>query len=151
MVGNHLPRWWLDVATAIHFYEAVLATLAILVWHFYQVFFDPDVYPRNWAWWDGKRSLDHYHEEHGLDGNPLIEIPTPTVGQALMTTLLTLACLSRLMPAISSIAFAPLLFRGWFYFVQKPSPLIVRHLGWNELKHATAFCVLFIATYTLAP
>jgi cytochrome b subunit of formate dehydrogenase len=78
MVGNHLPRWWLDVATAIHFYEAVLATLAILVWHFYQVFFDPDVYPMNWAWWDGKMTLDHYQQEHGLDGNPLIEIPTPT-------------------------------------------------------------------------
>jgi YwiC-like protein len=72
------------------------------------------------------------------------------VGQALMTTLLTLACLSRLMPPIASIAFAPLLFRGWFYFVQKPSPLTVRRLGWSELKHATAFCVLFIATCTLA-
>lgn len=72
------------------------------------------------------------------------------VGQALMATLLTLACLSRLMPPMASIAFAPLLFRGWFYFVQKPSPLIVRRLGWSELKHATAFCVLFIATCTLA-
>jgi len=70
MVGNHLARWWLDVATAIHFYEAVLATLAILVWHFYQVFFDPDVYPMNWAWWDGKMTLHHYREEHGLDANP---------------------------------------------------------------------------------
>ena len=66
-VGNHLPRWWLDVATAIHFYEAVLATLAIIVWHFYQVFLDPDVYPMNWAWWDGKMPLHQYHEEHALD------------------------------------------------------------------------------------
>ena len=66
-VGNHLPRWWLDIATAIHFYEAVLATLAIVVWHFYQVFLDPDVYPMNWAWWDGKMTLHHYREEHGLD------------------------------------------------------------------------------------
>ena len=74
-VGNHLPRWWLDIATAIHFYEAVLATLAIIVWHFYQVFFDPDVYPMNWAWWDGKMTLHHYREEHGLDDNPLIEVP----------------------------------------------------------------------------
>ena len=65
-VGNHVPRWWLDVATAIHFYEAILATLAIVVWHFYQVFFDPDVYPMNWAWWDGKMTLHHYREEHGL-------------------------------------------------------------------------------------
>jgi cytochrome b subunit of formate dehydrogenase len=67
LVGNHLPRWWLDIATAIHFYEAVLATLAIIVWHFYQVFFDPDVYPMNWAWWDGKMTLHHYQDEHGLD------------------------------------------------------------------------------------
>lgn len=74
LVGNHLPRWWLDVATAVHFYEAVLATLAILVWHFYQVFFDPDVYPMNWAWWDGKMTLHHYREEHGLDANPVIEL-----------------------------------------------------------------------------
>jgi cytochrome b subunit of formate dehydrogenase len=70
--GNHLPRWWLDVATAIHYYEAVLATLAIIVWHFYQIFLDPDVYPMNWAWWDGKMTLHHYQEEHGLDPNPAI-------------------------------------------------------------------------------
>ena len=70
--GNHLPRWWLDVATAIHYYEAVLATLAIIVWHFYQVFLDPDVYPMNWAWWDGKMSLHRYQEEHRLDPNPVM-------------------------------------------------------------------------------
>jgi cytochrome b subunit of formate dehydrogenase len=73
LVGNHLPHWWLDVATAIHFYEAVLATLAIVVWHFYQVFLDPDVYPMNWAWWDGKMPLHHYREEHGLDFNTISE------------------------------------------------------------------------------
>jgi cytochrome b subunit of formate dehydrogenase len=71
--GHFLPRWLLDVATAIHFYEAVLATLAIIVWHFYQVFFDPDVYPMNWAWFDGKMSLHHYREEHGLDRQPPLE------------------------------------------------------------------------------
>jgi cytochrome b subunit of formate dehydrogenase len=73
VVGNLLPRWWLDVATAIHFYEAVLATLAIVVWHFYQVFLDPDVYPMNWAWWDGKMSFEHYREEHALDTPTLLE------------------------------------------------------------------------------
>lgn len=71
-VGNLVPRWWLDVATAIHFYEAVLATLAIIVWHFYAVIFDPDTYPMNWAWWDGKVSLHHYREEHGLDSETLL-------------------------------------------------------------------------------
>jgi cytochrome b subunit of formate dehydrogenase len=71
-VGRILPRWWLDIATAIHFYEAVLASLAIVVWHFYQIFLDPDVYPMNWAWWDGKMSFEHYHEEHGLDAATLL-------------------------------------------------------------------------------
>lgn len=66
-VGNLLARWWVDVATAIHYYEAILATLAIVVWHFYQVFFDPDVYPMNGAWLDGKMPIDHYRHEHELD------------------------------------------------------------------------------------
>jgi cytochrome b subunit of formate dehydrogenase len=66
-VGNLLARWWVDVATAVHFYEAILATLAIIVWHFYQVFGDPDVYPMNFAWWDGKMPLEHYKHEHELD------------------------------------------------------------------------------------
>jgi cytochrome b subunit of formate dehydrogenase len=72
-VGNLLARWWVDVATAIHFYEAILATLAIVVWHFYQVFLDPDVYPMNWAWWDGKMPVEHYRHEHGLDAEALSE------------------------------------------------------------------------------
>ena len=71
-VGNLLPRWWLDIATAVHFYEAVLASLAIVVWHFYQVFLDPDTYPMNWAWWDGKVSRHHYADEHGLDTETLL-------------------------------------------------------------------------------
>ena len=51
----------------------ILATLAILVWHFYQVFFDPDVYPMNWAWWDGQMPVEHYREEHELDTESLAE------------------------------------------------------------------------------
>ena len=72
-VGNALARWWIDAATAVHFYEAILATLAILVWHFYQVFFDPDVYPMNWAWRDGTMSAEHYEHEHELDTETLAE------------------------------------------------------------------------------
>ena len=66
-VATWIPRWWIDVATTIHYYEAILATLAIIVWHFYQVIFDPDIYPMNWSWYDGKMSAEHYEEEHGRD------------------------------------------------------------------------------------
>ena len=64
---NWMPRWWIDVATTIHFYEAVLATLAIIVWHLYNVIFDPDAYPLNWAWFDGKMDEEQFEHEHGLE------------------------------------------------------------------------------------
>lgn len=51
----------LDVATEIHFYEAVLATLAIVIWHFYFVIFDPEVYPMDTAWLTGKSPRPQHH------------------------------------------------------------------------------------------
>jgi cytochrome b subunit of formate dehydrogenase len=39
------PLWVINLLTTIHFYEAILATLAILVWHIYFVVLDPTVYP----------------------------------------------------------------------------------------------------------
>ena len=59
---RHFPTWVLDAATAAHWYEAILATLSILVWHWYLVIFDPDVYPMDLAWLTGKASADHMRE-----------------------------------------------------------------------------------------
>jgi formate dehydrogenase gamma subunit len=66
-VTRFFPRWIVDVATTIHYYEAILACLAIIVWHFYHVIFDPDIYPMNWAWLDGKVSEKWHEEEHPED------------------------------------------------------------------------------------
>jgi cytochrome b subunit of formate dehydrogenase len=59
---SFLPKWVSDIATAIHFYEAVLATLAILVWHLYWVIFDPEVYPMDASWWHGRPPASRVHE-----------------------------------------------------------------------------------------
>ncbi len=56
-----------DVARTIHVYEAVLATLAIIVWHLYFVIFNPDVYPMNVAWLTGTISEAEMEEEHPLE------------------------------------------------------------------------------------
>jgi cytochrome b subunit of formate dehydrogenase len=56
-----------DAARTIHFYEAILATLAILVWHIYFVIFNPDVYPMNVAWLKGSLSEEEMEEEHPLE------------------------------------------------------------------------------------
>ncbi len=61
------PLWAWDVARAIHFYEAILATLTIVVWHFYSVVFNPDIYPMSWAWITGDLTEHEMEEEHGLE------------------------------------------------------------------------------------
>ncbi len=66
-VTRFLPRWAVDVALTIHYYEALLACLAIVVWHFYHVIFDPDVYPLNMACWDGHVSEEWQKHEHPLE------------------------------------------------------------------------------------
>lgn len=56
-----------DISRTIHFYEAILATLAIIVWHFYFVIFNPDIYPMNLAWLTGRMSEKEMLEEHPLE------------------------------------------------------------------------------------
>jgi cytochrome b subunit of formate dehydrogenase len=57
-----LPGWVPEAATVLHFLEAILATLAILVWHFYFVIFDPAVYPMDTAWLTGKPPFSRAEE-----------------------------------------------------------------------------------------
>jgi cytochrome b subunit of formate dehydrogenase len=80
-VTQWLPRWAVDVALTIHYYEAILACLAIVVWHFYHVIFDPDVYPLNMACWDGKVSEHWQKEEHTLDTTAQPSNASHTPGQ----------------------------------------------------------------------
>lgn len=67
----HLPHpaAILAISTAIHFYEAILATFAILIWHFYAVIFDPDIYPVKWT------ALTGFAPEHEVRDVPEDESP----------------------------------------------------------------------------
>ncbi len=56
-----------DISRTIHYYEAWLAFLSIIVWHFYFVIFNPDVYPLNLAFWKGTITEDEMAEEHPLE------------------------------------------------------------------------------------
>jgi len=57
-----LPGWVPEAAGILHFLEAILATLAILIWHFYFVIFDPKVYPIDLAWLTGKPPFSRAEE-----------------------------------------------------------------------------------------
>jgi len=75
---------------------------------------------------------------------------TFALGQLAMAAVLAATCWLGWMPWLVLLAFVPLLLRGFYYFVQKPTPLRVRRLGWNELAQAIVFCVLFIMTFALS-
>ncbi len=64
---NLMTKLGWDISRAIHYYEACLATLAIVVWHFYFVIFNPEVYPMNTAWWNGKLTEEEMANEHPLE------------------------------------------------------------------------------------
>ncbi|MBL8017793.1 MAG: hypothetical protein JNK43_11020, partial [Ignavibacteria bacterium] len=57
----------MDISTTIHYYEAILASLAILVWHFYFIFLNPDVAPMNKAWSKGYLTRHQMENEHPLE------------------------------------------------------------------------------------
>jgi formate dehydrogenase gamma subunit len=61
------PKGFLDVMLVIHYYEAWLAFLAILIWHLYSTVFSPNVYPMNPSWYTGKMPKEWYKHEHPED------------------------------------------------------------------------------------
>ncbi|NQV14166.1 hypothetical protein HQ531_01815 [bacterium] len=60
---------FLDVSLVIHYWEAWLATLAILVWHLYNTIFRPSVGPMNPSWLSGKMPRRMFEHEHA-DAEP---------------------------------------------------------------------------------
>jgi hypothetical protein len=72
-------------------------------------------------------------------------------GQILLGGMLALAYRFNWLPELTLIAFGPVLFRGFVWFIKRPQPIVVRQLGWTELAHAVAFGVLLTASFCFAP
>ncbi|HXK58387.1 MAG TPA: cytochrome c3 family protein [Acidobacteriota bacterium] len=58
------PSWIVQVSQTVHYYEAWLATLAILIWHFFFTIFHPREYPMSWTWITGKMPEDNARSHH---------------------------------------------------------------------------------------
>lgn len=61
---QYLPPWGFAAAEIVHFYEAVLAFSAIVIWHFYAVFLHTDRAPFNPTWITGtmtREMMEHTH------------------------------------------------------------------------------------------
>ena len=74
------PKWFFDVLSTVHFYEAVLACLAIVVWHGYFVAMDPDEYPMKWTWLTGRASAADTAHRGDEAGEPPSDDDSPREG-----------------------------------------------------------------------
>jgi cytochrome b subunit of formate dehydrogenase len=61
---SFLPSWVFEVSEVIHLFEAWLATLTIIVWHWFFVIFHPEKYPMSLTWLDGRISEDEMKNNH---------------------------------------------------------------------------------------
>jgi hypothetical protein len=61
------PKFIADIAKEAHSDEALLATLAIIIWHFYNAHLNPEKFPMNWSWLNGKISEEDTKKEHFLE------------------------------------------------------------------------------------
>ena len=70
-----LPGWAYEIAYWAHADEALLAALAIFLWHFYNVHLRPSVFPMSRVFLHGRLTLHQLEEEHGAEYDALVKAP----------------------------------------------------------------------------
>jgi formate dehydrogenase subunit gamma len=69
------PKFLLDIATIVHGMEAILACLAIMVWHLYEVHLRPRKFPIDNLWLTGLIEEEEMREEFPLHYKRIMEDP----------------------------------------------------------------------------
>lgn len=70
---RYFPKYVYDIAREAHSDEALLATLTIVIWHFYNVHFNPSRFPGSLVWWHGRLTKEQMMEEHPLEYERLMQ------------------------------------------------------------------------------
>lgn len=65
--AKYAPWLTYSLAAEIHGDEAILAALALLIWHFYNVHFNPSRFPGTLLWWHGNMSREEMMRDHPLE------------------------------------------------------------------------------------
>jgi formate dehydrogenase subunit gamma len=64
---RYLPKFVLDIAKEMHRDEALLAALAIVVWHMYNAHLNPHKFPGTLVIWNGRMTREEMIDEHPLE------------------------------------------------------------------------------------
>lgn len=64
LTARWIPGMIVPAARVAHGGEALLAILAVIIWHFYNAHFRPDVFPMDPAMWSGEIPLERLEHDH---------------------------------------------------------------------------------------
>lgn len=70
--ASHWSALVLELAQVVHGFEALLAFLAILIWHMLGVHLKPAVFPMNRTWLDGSMPAPAMEEEHKTEYDQMV-------------------------------------------------------------------------------
>ncbi|MGE5848848.1 MAG: cytochrome b/b6 domain-containing protein [Candidatus Methylomirabilota bacterium] len=73
---QYMPKFAADIAREAHSDEGLLATLAIIIWHFYNVHLNPENFPMNWTMFTGKITEMEMRRHHPLEYEGLMAART---------------------------------------------------------------------------
>jgi cytochrome b subunit of formate dehydrogenase len=72
-----LPKFAADIAREAHSDEGLLATLAIIIWHFYNVHLNPEHFPMNRTFLTGRITEEEMRRHHPLEYEELVTAWSP--------------------------------------------------------------------------
>ena len=68
-------KFIVDIATLVHGMEAILACLAIMIWHLYEIHFRPHKFPLDNMWLTGVVNEEEMKEEYALHYKKIMDDP----------------------------------------------------------------------------
>lgn len=63
----YFPKFVMDIAHEAHSDEGLLATCAIVIWHFFNAHLIPSKFPLNTVFWTGRVTAEEMKEDHALE------------------------------------------------------------------------------------
>jgi cytochrome b subunit of formate dehydrogenase len=81
VAARYVPWFTYALAAEVHADEAILAALALFIWHFYNVHFNPSRFPGTLLWWHGKISREEMMHDHVLEYYKKVLDQTKSKGQ----------------------------------------------------------------------
>lgn len=76
-VTRYLPGVIVPASRVAHGGEALLAILSVIIWHFYNAHFRPDIFPMDPAMWSGEIPLERLRHDHRAEYERVVGAEEP--------------------------------------------------------------------------